>query len=69
MPKIPTAKVPTLEEFKSWYEALNHLDKMNFDTIVQLPSSLKLISQMPEGQYRTMALYALALAEVLHRDA
>lgn len=69
MPKIPTTKVPTLEEFKSWYKELNHLDKMNFDILVQIPSSLKLISQMPEGQYRTMALYALTLAEVLNQGA
>lgn len=57
-------KPPTLEEFKAWHGGLTKLDQMNFDTLVSLPSVMKLVCKMPEGEYRRMMIYALALKEV-----
>ncbi len=58
-------KMPTLKDFLQWRTKLSDMDRMNFDTLLALPTARQIIERMQPGQYRNMAIYALALSEVI----
>jgi hypothetical protein len=62
---ISSRTMPGISEFTAWRDALGTIDRMNFDTLMQLPSALEVIARMPEGQYQDMAICGLALTKAL----
>jgi hypothetical protein len=52
---------PSMTEYLAWRGTLSSLDRMNFDTLIDLPNAIALIAKMPEGEYKRMAIAGLAL--------
>jgi len=50
-----------LQEFNEWLDSLSTHDKANFSTLVQLPKAMEIIDKMPEGKYKDMAIFCLAV--------
>ena len=52
----------TLKQYEKWHNQLTTIDKMNFLAIVELGA--KTVAKLPEGQYKEMCVFALAVREV-----
>jgi hypothetical protein len=65
------SKKPSLEQrlkaYEKWLSGLTEHDRMNFETLISLPNAEQIVARCPEGQYRDMATFALALKMVAGR--
>jgi len=57
--------IETLAEYEEFRANLTALDTMNFETLISLPNALELISQLGDGQYKRMAVFALAVNKLI----
>ncbi len=55
--------------FNVWYNSLKDLDKRNLATLLSLPGAYRIISDMPEGKYKGMAGFALAVQQTAEDSA
>lgn len=58
----------TLNQFEKWFNGLADHDRMNFSCLLNLPTALEVISQMPKGEYRDMATFALRRKSILQEE-
>lgn len=65
MPKAPKKKI-TVESFTDWLDGLKEIDRENFYTLLNLPKNVEVIAKMPEGKYREMAIFGLAVKEFMN---
>lgn len=56
------------KEFDTWFNKLSVHDQMNFKVLINLPNADKLLTDMPEGEYKNQALFARAIVKGL-KDA
>lgn len=66
MPRKPNLE-QKLKEYEEWLAGLTDLDRMNFEALISLPTAQRVIADCPEGKYRDMAVFALALKQVGER--
>lgn len=56
--------IAKIQEFNGWLGSLSPLDKANFSTLISLPKAAEIIGKMPEGKYKDMAIFSLAMLSV-----
>lgn len=54
----------TLDRFEKFMDGLSEHDRMNFGALLSLPTALKVISELPGGEYKDAAIFGLALKQV-----
>ncbi len=54
-----------LERLQAFVDGLAEYDRMNFQALVSLPNALEIVGRCPDGEYKEMAIAALALKKVL----
>ena len=62
---MPKPKKITVKSFEVWLEGLSKIDRMNFEILINLPNAESVIAKAPEGEYRSMAIFALAVVGVI----
>lgn len=59
MSKKKTKKIETVEDLKEFISTLTDLDRMNLDTLTDLPTAEKLINELGDSPYKQAALLIL----------
>jgi len=65
--KPMTDDIVTVEELNTWLGGLSRHDLMNYQVLINLKDAIKIVAQMPEGEYKRMTIaglgFRLALQE------
>ena len=65
--KSELLKQVTLDEFNAWLEKLTWLDLANFKILISMPNAVEVVSKLPEGEYRRMAIFGIAYVKVMEK--
>jgi len=66
---VKKQKPITLDQFQKWFDGLSDLDRMNFKTLINLPTAMSVLSKMPGGEYQDMAIFGLAVVKAVRRKS